>query len=174
MIYPVVRKFNSPYGLVTGLAIGGISGGLGGHIVDRKANRDGNWLNRNRGAVIGAIGGSALGGIVGNRIDKQFRNSVNHTKTSFKGKAEDIKEKFDAATMNPKMKKEEYVGLLNQYLKGNKNTYSKELQNLGSDYSRNVRNLALGAAAGGIGAGVTTAALLTKDKMKRNDLSSKS
>lgn len=166
MIYPVVRKFNSPYGLVTGLAIGGISGGLGGHIVDRKANRDGNWLNRNRGAVIGAIGGSALGGIVGNRIDKQFRNSVNHTKTSFKGKAKDLRDKFNKGTMNYKMNKDAYEKLTSQYLAGNKAEHAEKLKELGTSYRRDLRNLALGAAAGGIGAGITTAAF-TPDKNKQ-------
>lgn len=54
-----------------GGGIGALAGGVGGHLVDRKAKRDGSWLNRNKGAIIGGLGGGALGAGAGYFLTKK-------------------------------------------------------------------------------------------------------
>lgn len=71
MIYPLIIKTKS-YSMSTatrnaliGGGIGALAGGIGGHFIDRGAKREGNWWKRNKGAVIGALGGGAIGGAGG-------------------------------------------------------------------------------------------------------------
>ena len=48
-----------------GAGVGASSGVAGGYLMDKKAKRKGNWVQRNAGAPLGGVGGAGLGAAVG-------------------------------------------------------------------------------------------------------------
>ena len=68
MIYAIKTKMHMDPRVQGALILGAggaLGGGIGGHLVDRKAKRDGNWFKRNKSAIIGSLGGAAVGGGIG-------------------------------------------------------------------------------------------------------------
>lgn len=82
MIYSIKVRTQADYGLgrkaLFGAGLGAFYGGLGGSIYDkqRAPKESESWLSRNRGAVIGAIGGAGAGYLLGNKYDKQTPNTT--------------------------------------------------------------------------------------------------
>ena len=85
MIYSIKVRTQADYGLgrkaLFGAGLGAFYGGLGGSIYDkqRAPKESESWLSRNRGAVIGAIGGAGAGYLLGNKYDKQTPPSTTTT-----------------------------------------------------------------------------------------------
>ena len=59
-----------------GGGVGALAGGIGGALIDKGAKREGNWLKRNKGAVIGALTGGAVGGTGGYFLGKIKDNKL--------------------------------------------------------------------------------------------------
>lgn len=58
-------------GSLGGAAVGGLAGGFTGSLADRGSKKDGSWIDRHKGAVIGATLGAVGGGFGGREIARR-------------------------------------------------------------------------------------------------------
>lgn len=158
-------KKQSNTGLILGSTLGALSGGLGGHVLDKKIQAQGNFFNRNKAAIGGTVLGAFGGGIVGSRIDKRYNDRYSSLMNNYNDRSQRLQD------LTPPDAPEGYlnkVGILQNQLNKDLVDSNDKLNKLNR---LNLQNLALGTVATGIGAGITASAV--KDSLnKRNKMQS--
>ena len=174
MIYAIkTRMYMDPRlqgALILG-AGGALGGGIGGHLVDRKAKREGNWFNRNKSAIIGSLGGAAVGGGIGAYASHLKKNRPNFDQETLDRYTNELKSKrsdilnsgADAVVREEALNKiEESYGKSIEKLKDkianrkdSKNLTPKELKRLG-------------LLSGGLGVGLAGAGAVATHQRKKN------
>lgn len=164
-------KEQSNTGLILGSTLGALSGGLGGHILDKKIQAQGNFFNRNKAAIGGTVLGAFGGGIVGSRIDKSFNNSVDGSKSTFSDGIKSTQDGLNKGILNNSSTENSINSSFDKLNGGLRKDLVDSLKKSRKDYRLNLQNLALGTVATGVGAGITASAV--KDSLnKRNKMQS--
>ena len=158
-------KKQSNTGLILGSTLGALSGGLGGHILDKKIDSKGNFFNRNKATIGGTVLGAFGGGIVGNRMDKHFDQSVSSAKSTFRDQVNFTQDDLARGIMNGSLDNPSINNSFDKLNGGLRKDLLNSLKKSRKEYKLNLQNLALGTAATGLGAGITASAI--KDSMNK-------
>ena len=158
-------KKHSNTGLILGSTLGALSGGLGGHILDKKIDSKGNFFNRNKAAIGGTVLGAFGGGIVGNRMDKHFDQSVSSAKSTFRDQVNFTQDDLARGIMTGRLDNSSINNSFDRLNGGLRKDLLNNLKKSRKEYKLNLQNLALGTAATGLGAGITASAI--KDSMNK-------
>ena len=158
-------KKQSNTGLILGSTLGALSGGLGGHILDKKIDSKGNFFNRNKAAIGGTVLGAFGGGIVGNRMDKHFDRSVSSAKSTFRDQVNFTQDDLARGIMTGSLDNPSINNSFDKLNGGLRKDLLNNLKKSRKEYKLNLQNLALGTAATGLGAGITASAI--KDSMNK-------
>ena len=169
MIYAIKTRMHMDPRLQGALILGAggaLGGGIGGHLVDRKAKRDGNWFQRNKSAIIGSLGGAVVGGGIGayaghlkkNRSDfnqetlDRYTNEIESSKSKIlnSGANAVVKEEY----LNKLKDSEKNIEKLKEEVAKNKNLTPKELKRLG-------------LLSGGLGVGLAGAGAVAAHQRKK-------
>lgn len=149
---------------------GALGGGIGGHLVDRKAKRDGNWFKRNKSAIIGSLGGATIGGGIGAYAGHLKKNRPNFDQETLDRYTNELKSKrsdilnsgADAVVREEALNKiEESYGKNIEKLK-EKVANSKNITLTPKEYKT------LGLLSGGLGVGLAGAGAVAAHQRKKN------
>ena len=154
-----------------GAGVGGVVGGVGGHLVDRNSKREGNWFKRNKGAVLGALGGAAVGGGIG-----VYAGHLKKTRPNFD------QETLDRYTDELKSKRSDILNsgadavVREEALNKLEETYGKSIEKLKDKIAnrKDSKNLTpkelkrLGLLSGGLGVGLAGAGAVAAHQHKKN------
>jgi hypothetical protein len=171
MIYAIKTKMHMDPRLQGALILGAggaLGGGIGGHLVDRKAKRDGNWFNRNKSAIIGSLGGAAVGGGIG-----AYAGHLKKTRPDFD------QETLDRYTNELKSKRSDILNsgagavVREENLNKLEEAYGKNIEKLKEKVANN-KNLTpkeyktLGLLSGGLGVGLAGAGAFAAHQRKKS------
>lgn len=103
MIYTIETK--SFMGVPTktalaGAAIGAIGGGIGGRLIDKGAKREGSWIQRNKGLVIGSVGGAGLGAGIGYGLGKMYESKMNALPSKIQDKKDKLLGEYESKSLD--------------------------------------------------------------------------
>lgn len=174
MIYAIKTKMHMDPRVQGALILGAggaLGGGIGGHLVDRKAKREGNWFKRNKSAIIGSLGGAAIGGGIG-----AYAGHLKKTRPNFD------QETLDRYTDELKSKRSDILNsgadavVREEALNKLEETYGKSIDKLKDKIanSKDSKNLtpkeykALGLLSGGLGVGLAGAGAVAAHQRKKN------
>lgn len=159
---------------LSGALIMGAGGALGGHLVDRERSSNGSWFDRNKGAVIGSIGGgligSGLGYYAGNlKIARKLEDEerLKRHMTQYDKNTDDIV-KMASPIINSNKAKESLAPLREKAYEDAKNVYmNKDKYSFTKKDINNLGLLSAGLGAGFAVSGGVMANNLREDKNKR-------
>lgn len=170
MIYAIKTKMHMDPRLQGALILGAggaLGGGIGGHLVDKKAKREGNWFKRNKSAIIGSLGGAAIGGGIGayaGKLKKTAPNLDQENLDKYTQEYDYLKSDILNSDADAVVKERSLEGL-----KG----YEKHIAKL-KDKIANSKKLTpkeyktLGLLSGGLGVGLAGAGAVAAHKRKKN------
>lgn len=150
---------------------GALGGGIGGHLVDRKAKREGNWFKRNKSAIIGSLGGAAIGGGIGAYAGHLKKTRPNFDQETLDRYTDELKSKRSTILDSgaDAVVREEALNKLEE-------TYGKSIEKLKDKIanSKDSKNLTpkeyktLGLLSGGLGVGLAGAGAVAAHQHKKN------
>lgn len=149
---------------------GALGGGIGGHLVDRKAKREGNWFKRNKSAIIGSLGGAAIGGGIGVYAGHLKKNRPNFDQETLDRYTNELKSKRSDILNSgaDAVVREEALNKIEE-------SYGKNIDKLKEKVAKN-NNLTLtpkeyktlGLLSGGLGVGFAGAGEVAANQRKKN------
>ena len=140
-------------------------GGIGGHLIDRKRSNDGSWFDRNKGAIIGSIGGglagAGLGYHVGNiKINNRIRDEekVREHMRKYDKNSEDVLDIASPLLPDKNLARESLSTLREKALEDAKKTYMSDTR-----YKMNPLDM---QGAGVLTSGLASAGYIASNYMK--------